>query len=231
MVKGQITNYKDYPGVFWLEHEAGDFLVTSNYEKGIKVYGERMFNLKGEEYRSWTPTRSKLSSSLLSGLEPMPIKPGSSVLYLGASTGTTVSHVSDIVGSEGIVYAVEFAPRMARELVSIMENRDNVVPICADARYPENYASLVPEKVDVIYADVAQPNQAQLVKRNANFFLKEKGSCLMAIKARSISQSVPLSQIFEEQINYMVENGFELVQQLNIASFHKDHVVFHGLFS
>jgi fibrillarin-like pre-rRNA processing protein len=231
MAKGQITNYKEYPGVYWLEHEAGDFLVTSNYEKGIKVYGERLFSLKGEEYRSWTPARSKLASSLLSGLEPMPIKPGSSVLYLGASTGTTVSHVSDIVGSEGIIYAVEFAPRMARELVSIMENRENVVSICADARYPENYASLIPEKVDIIFADVAQPTQAQLVKRNADFFLKEKGSCLMAIKARSISQSLPIAKIFEEQINYMVENGFELIQRLDISSFHKEHVVFHGQFS
>jgi fibrillarin-like rRNA methylase len=36
------------------------------------------------------------------------------VLYLGAASGTTVSHVSDVVGPEGMVYAVEFSHRSGR---------------------------------------------------------------------------------------------------------------------
>ena len=38
------------------------------------------------------------------------------MLYLGAASGTTVSHVSDVVGPEGMVYAVEFSHRPGRDL-------------------------------------------------------------------------------------------------------------------
>lgn len=63
------------------------------------------------EYRVWNPFRSKLAASILSGVDNIHIKPGSKVLYLGAASGTSVSHVSDLVGPEGSVYAVEFSHR------------------------------------------------------------------------------------------------------------------------
>jgi len=52
-------------------------------------------------------------------VEDIFIRPGSKVLYLGAASGTTVSHVSDIVGKDGIVYAVEFSHRSGRDLVNM----------------------------------------------------------------------------------------------------------------
>ena len=42
------------------------------------------------------PFRSKLAAAILGGVENIWMKPGSKVLYLGAASGTTVSHVSDI---------------------------------------------------------------------------------------------------------------------------------------
>ncbi len=43
----------------------------------------------------------------------------SQVLYLGAASGTSVSHVSDIVGPDGSVYAVEFSHRSgARDMIA-----------------------------------------------------------------------------------------------------------------
>ena len=63
------------------------------------------------EYRIWNPFRSKLAASILSGVDNIHIKPGLKVLYLGAASGTSVSHVSDIVGPEGTVFAVEFSHR------------------------------------------------------------------------------------------------------------------------
>ena len=50
------------------------------------------------EYRVWNPFRSKLAAAILGGVDKIHIKPGSKVLYLGAASGTTVSHVADIVG-------------------------------------------------------------------------------------------------------------------------------------
>lgn len=57
------------------------------------------------------PCRSKLAASVLAGVDNIHIKPGAKVLYLGAASGTSVSHVSDIVGKDGAVYAVEFSHR------------------------------------------------------------------------------------------------------------------------
>ncbi len=50
------------------------------------------------EYRVWNPFRSKLAAAILGGVDQIYMPPGSKVLYLGAASGTTVSHVSDIVG-------------------------------------------------------------------------------------------------------------------------------------
>ena len=86
---------------------------------GESVYGEKRVSVEvgdGEkmdkvEYRVWNPFRSKLAASILAGVDNIHIKPGAKVLYLGAASGTSVSHVSDIVGPEGSVYAVEFSHR------------------------------------------------------------------------------------------------------------------------
>ena len=88
------------------------------------------------------------------------------MLYLGAASGTSVSHVADVVGPEGAVYAVEFSHRSGRDLIGMARRRTNVVPIVEDARHPMKYRMLVP-MVDVIFADVAQPDQARIVGLNA----------------------------------------------------------------
>ena len=53
------------------------------------------------EYRVWNPFRSKLGAGIVGGIGACPVKPGAKVLYLGGASGTTVSHVSDMVGPEG----------------------------------------------------------------------------------------------------------------------------------
>jgi hypothetical protein len=58
----------------------------------------------------------------------------------------------------GIVYAVEFSHRSGRDLVNMAKKRTNVIPIIEDARHPMKYRMLV-GMVDVIFADVAQPDQ------------------------------------------------------------------------
>ncbi|HVP92352.1 MAG TPA: fibrillarin-like rRNA/tRNA 2'-O-methyltransferase, partial [Acidobacteriota bacterium] len=84
-------------------------LATKNLTPRINVYGERLLRVEGVEYRVWDAFRSKLAAAILKNLQTVPIEPDHRVLYLGAASGTTASHVSDIVGEKGHVYCVEFA--------------------------------------------------------------------------------------------------------------------------
>ncbi|XP_013619436.1 PREDICTED: mediator of RNA polymerase II transcription subunit 36a-like isoform X2 [Brassica oleracea var. oleracea] len=140
-----------------------EVILTKNLVPGESVYNEKRISVQNEdgtkvEYRVWNPFCSKLAAAIFGGLDDIWIKPGAKVLYLGAASGTSVSHVSDIVGPEGCVYAVEFSPRSGRDLVNMAKKRRNVVPIIEDARHPAKYRMLV-SMVDVIFADVAQPYQ------------------------------------------------------------------------
>ena len=148
-------------------------LATRNLSPGRNVYGERLIRFEGIEYRVWDAFRSKLAAAILKGLNNVPIKPNHQVLYLGAASGTTASHVSDIVGEKGHVYCVEFASRSIRDLVeNVCAYRVNMSPILEDARLPEKYSMFVRGKVDEIYCDIAQPEQAKVLADNADVFLK-----------------------------------------------------------
>lgn len=180
-----VEPHQRLAGVF-ISRGKEDALVTKNLVPGDAVYGEKRISVDIEnggkiEYRVWNPFRSKLGAAILGGVEDIHIKPGSKVLYLGAASGTTVSHVSDIVGPEGRVYAVEFSHRSGRDLLSVAQKRSNIVPIIEDARHPHKYRMLV-SMVDTIFADVAQPDQARIVLLNAQYFLKIGGHVVISIK-------------------------------------------------
>jgi rRNA 2'-O-methyltransferase fibrillarin len=160
-----------FAGVF-ISRGKEDSLCTLNLVPGESVYQEKRVSVpipdssEKIEYRVWNPYRSKLAAAILGDIDKIWMKPGSKVLYLGAASGTTVSHVADLVGPEGTVYAVEFSHRSGRDLVNMAKSRTNVVPIVDDARHPLNYRMLVP-MVDVIFEDVAQPDQARILALNA----------------------------------------------------------------
>ncbi|MEM4675824.1 MAG: fibrillarin-like rRNA/tRNA 2'-O-methyltransferase, partial [Nitrososphaerota archaeon] len=194
--KPPVVKPHDYEGVYLVISKGKKRLATKNISPGFKVYGEDLIEYKGEEYRIWDPNRSKLAAAILKDLEMLPIRPGGRVLYLGAATGTTPSHVADIVGRKGVIFCVEFAPRAMRELVIVCEKKGNMVPVMADARYPEKYSMIVGE-VETIYCDVAQPEQAKLLADNADMFLKRGGWILLAIKARSIDVTKKPSEVYK----------------------------------
>jgi fibrillarin-like pre-rRNA processing protein len=208
-----------FPGVFLINER----IATRSLAPGKKVYGEKVASVGGKEYRFWDPYRSKLSAAILRGLKDLPIKPGSKVLYLGAASGTTASHVSDIVGAKGIVYCVEFAPRAMRDLLEVCSARPNMIPIMADARKPEEYASYINQKVDVIYEDVADPEQARIMLSNARLFLANGGRALIAIKSQSIDVSKRPSEVYK---SVMGELGaaFDVIEQMDLSPFDRDHL-------
>jgi fibrillarin-like pre-rRNA processing protein len=190
--------------------------------KGIKVYGEKIIKNKNKELRSWVPYRSKLAAAILNGLE-IEIKKDYDVLYLGAATGTTVSHISDIT-RDGIIYAVESSPISMKKLITVCEKRHNIIPILNDAFHPDRYASIVPS-VDLIYQDISQRNQAEIFVENIKKYLKEKGIGIIMVKARSINVAMKPKIAYEKVCNYLKENSLKIKQVFELEPYEKDHAV------
>jgi hypothetical protein len=151
-------------------------------------------------------------------LDDIYIRPGASVLYLGAASGTSVSHVADIVGPTGRVYAVEFSHRSGRDLITMATHRTNVIPIIEDARHPLRYRMLV-GMVDVVFADVAQPDQARIVGLNAHLFLKVGGGVVVSVKANCIDSTAKPEVVFANEVKKMREERIKPKEQLTLGEF------------
>jgi len=200
-------------------------LATRNFAPSHGVYGERLIKCRDIEYRVWDPYRSKFAAAIMKGLKMVPIVLNHKVLYLGAASGTTASHVSDIVGERGHVYCVEFAARSIRELVeNVCAFRSNMSPILADARLPERYASLV-GKVDDIYCDVAQPEQARILADNADMFLTPEGWTMLAVKAQSIDVTKEPTEVYKQEISILKTRGFRIKQVVHLEPYDKAHAM------
>ena len=201
----------------------GDEVATRNLTPGISVYGEELIT-EDVEYRLWNPRRSKLSAAILNGLSSLDIKSDYKVLYLGASTGTTVSHISDIA-YEGKIYAVEFSPVTAKKLTRLSRQRPNIYPILGDATKPREYMNII-EKVDFLYCDVAQPTQTELFMKNMNLFSKDNALGMITIKARSIDVVQKPKKIFKQEEKKLKEKGFKIIEKIKLEPYEKDHVAF-----
>ncbi len=227
-----------FPGIFSvpdLKNSNRRLLATKNLTPGRVYYGERLVHLllregdKGTsaEFRPWDPFRSKLSAAILNGLRQVPIREGTTCLYLGASTGTTVSHLSDIVGESGRIFAVEMAPRVARELLEkVVRYRRNIVPIIADARHPEQFPSIYGE-LTVVYCDIAQPDQTEIAITNCDkFFDSGKGGTLfLVVKASSIDALKEKATVFDEQTRILKKAGFEVLQKIDLEPYDRNHAL------
>jgi len=222
----EVRPHDKFQGVYWVRIESDAHrLATRNLVKGKSVYGERLVRKKKIEYRLWDPYRSKLATAILKGAKYLPIEPNGRILYLGAGSGTTVSHVSDIVGETGCVYCVEFAPRVVRQLIdNVCAHRSNTFCILGDARFPDRYHS-VAEEVDAIYCDIAQPEQARVLADNADIYLKQSGSAMLAIKSRSVNVTKSPSHIFKQETEILRRRGFCIHEVIRLEPFEKDHAM------
>lgn len=210
--------------IFEVKKGKNRILLTENLAPKKTVYGESIVKHEGKEYREWDPFKSKIAAAIKKNINQIGLQKGFKVLYLGAASGTTVSHVSDIVGKEGIVFAVEFSPTVCRELVFLAEERGNIAPILEDANQPQRYKGIVPQ-VDWLYQDIAQKNQKEIFIKNVELFLKPGSYCLLAIKAKSIDVAKPPKQIFKE-IRTALSKELILIDHRELAPFQKDHCFF-----
>ena len=209
-----------FDGVYLIE----DKIATLNMTPGQSVYGEKLVQKEGKELRLWNPRRSKLAAAILNGLTEFPIKKDSRVLYLGAASGTTASHISDIA-SDGVIYCVEFSQRSFRGLLKTSAERKNTIPILADAREPDRYLNLL-ESCDLIYQDIAQAKQAQILIDNARLYLKDGGHIIIAIKARSIDSARGPRGVIAAEISKLKD--VKITEVIDLEPYEKDHSLVLG---
>ena len=217
-----IKQFKNFEGIF----SVGSKIATKNLTPGTKVYGEELIKEEKTEYRIWDIFRSKPAAAIKKGIKNFPIKKGGKVLYLGIASGTTASHFSDIIGEEGIIYGIEVAERVLKDIIRVAEKRGNIVPILSDARIPEKYANNILEKVDVVYCDVADPEEVELFIRNCKMFLKENGYGMIAIKSQSIDVTKDPKVIYEESKKKLEKEGFKILDFVKLDPYDKAHGFF-----
>jgi len=220
---------EDKQNIFWFQIDGEKKLATENLVPKNQVYNEKLVKIKGTEYRIWNPFRSKLAATIMNGLRDFPFMQKSSVLYLGVSTGTTISHISDIVGQNGIIFGVEHTSRVARDFLDrVVSHRKNIIPIIQDARKPQEYFSVF-KKVDVAYVDIAQPDQTDIAIANCKMYLKSNGYLFLVIKTRSIDVTKDPKKVVSNEIKKL-ESLFEIKQIINLHPYDKDHVIVIAVF-
>lgn len=212
-----------FPNLF--KEQKGKF--TKYYVKsndGKSYFDERVFRLREGTFREVDPSRSKLFASIAKGISQLGLKDDISILYLGASHGYTVSFLSDmLVGGE--IYALDFAPRVMRDMVFIAEDKKNIAPIYADAFNTASFKEFVPKKMDVIFMDIAQRNQVEIFLKNCDEFLRDHGFGILALKARSIDVTRKPKDVFKE-VRRELEKVYPVVDYKELAPFEVDHALF-----
>ncbi len=204
------------PGIF----REGEKIFTENDCPGEPVYGEQLVREDSTEYREWNPHRSKAGAAVKKGID-LGLEKDLEVLYLGAASGTTVSHFSDIL-RDGFVIGIEYSDTVIRELVKLAEKRQNIAPVLSNARRPEDYSDLI-DKVDVVFQDISQRDQPEIFIRNSRKYLKEGGTGLFAVKARSMSSSRDAEELFSE-VEQKMEKGFKVVERTRLDPYEKEHL-------
>jgi len=207
----KITKSKHF-GIYEAYKKNNQYLFTKSTQS---FFGKKIDN----NYRKFDPTRSKLGAAIMNGAKNIPFRENSKVLYLGASHGYTTSYISDIC-KKGVIYAIEFAPGVTKDLVFLAEKKNNIIPILADANQPSLYQERVPE-VDIIFQDIAQKNQVEILLKNLKF-LKKGGYALLSAKARSINVIEDPSKIFKD-ITSLLSKEITILEKIRLEPFEKDH--------
>lgn len=210
--------------VFEEKSKNGKKLFTINLIREKKFFNENLLIQDNVEFREWDPYSSKLAAAILNNCPNICLRRNDVVLYLGCSHGYTASFVSDIIGKEGFVFAVDIAPRVLRDMIFMCNERKNIAPILADANKPYSYAERI-SQVDFLYQDIAQKNQVEIFLKNIALFLKKDGYALLAVKARSIDVTKNPKDIFK-QVRKALEENLTIIDSRNLEPYQKDHQFF-----
>jgi fibrillarin-like pre-rRNA processing protein len=198
----------------------GRIYTASNFKDS--VYGEKQLRMNGENYRLWDPKRSKLSAAIYNGFSGMPILEDSDILYLGASFGTTVSHISDL-SPDGHIFAVEFSPEPFSGLLKLAERRNNIYPVLSNARNPDKYSFFIERDPEIIYQDISQRDQLSILFNNLDCF-EHWQHTIFILKATSVDSSRKPSEVLNEVVGLLKKRGgIHIISITDISNYHKGH--------
>ena len=213
-----------HPGVYITWDGKRQRLYTLSLDGKQSKFEEETVKEGDKVYREWDSRRSKLGAAIKNKLKYLPIRPGKTVLYLGAANGYTPSFVSDIVGDKGFVFCIDFAALPLRDLYFLAQSRGNMVAMLYDANKIEEYKEKV-GFVDVVYQDIAQRNQTQIFIKNMDRFLKPRGYGLLAVKSRSIDVAKRPREVYNEQKDMIVTAGYEVLEMIDLGPHERDHAM------
>lgn len=198
-------------------------LFTINSTPGLRFFSENIIRQQNLEFREWDPYKSKLAALILNGCTNIGVRKGNIVLYLGCSHGYTASFVSDIVGKEGLIFAVDISARVMRDFMFLSEKRKNLVPILADANKTKELEQRIC-LADILYQDLAQKNQVQIFLKSAKNFLKDNGYAILCVKARSINV-VAKPDIIYNSVRKEIGKELTIIDFRKLEPYQKDHCV------
>uniref|UniRef100_A0A6P4FST5 rRNA 2'-O-methyltransferase fibrillarin n=1 Tax=Drosophila rhopaloa TaxID=1041015 RepID=A0A6P4FST5_DRORH len=208
-------------------------LLTRNTSSSTDDYGEHRivsdFRGKRCEFRAWSPFQSKLAAGIMGGASELHLRSGSKVLYLGAGFGRSVSHISDIVGESGVVYAVEQGPWASRQLAALASRRPNIEPVIEDATMPYKYRHQVPACIDIIFSDLPQSEQVRSLMLNARHFLKPDGHFVAYFQASNLSGGVSNKEAFATECQLLKEQQLEPIEQVLLEPFKPGYALVVGV--
>jgi len=210
-------------------------LWTLNAVPKNSVYGESLRRYRGAEWRRWDPFRSKLGAGIVrskKGGHSLLPEPGTTVLYLGAAHGTTVSHIHDhLCGVDnllkGRLVALDLSPRCVRDLNHLAELRPGLIPVLGDAREHGKWGHLIPRRIDWLFQDVAQAEQVNIFISACKRFLNDGGTGILSLKAASERRSQRTDEeIFDSVANILVDSGLEVKETINLSGLEQQHVLY-----
>ncbi|XP_037730617.1 rRNA 2'-O-methyltransferase fibrillarin 1 [Drosophila subpulchrella] len=208
-------------------------LLTRNTSSSSDDYGEQRISLdfrgKRCEFRAWSPFQSKLAAGIMGGACDLHLRSGSKVLYLGAGFGRSVSHISDIVGESGMVYAVEQGPWAGRQLTTLANSRSNIVPVIEDATMPYKYRLEVPACIDIIFSDLPQADQIRSLMLNARHFLVPGGHFVLYLHAANGSGGVSNKEAFEADKELLRQHKLEPIELVRLEPFKPGYALVVGV--
>jgi Fibrillarin len=82
--------------------------------------------------------------------------------------------------------------------------------------------------VDVIFADVAQPDQDRILSLNAQYFLKDGGHVLISIKASCVDSTAPPEAVFASVVENLRKEQLKPIEQITLEPYERDHAMVAG---
>jgi fibrillarin-like pre-rRNA processing protein len=114
-------------------------------------------------------------------------------------------------------------------LENVCSKRKNIIPILSDARNYLKYYGYF-GIVDIVYSDIAQPDQTMIAIDNCKSYLKDNGDLLIIIKTRSIDVLTDPKIVTQTEAKKLEDNNFTIIQIINLEPFEKDHALIHAKF-